>query len=39
MKLNPKGDFKGDLDEASNWDNFTIPPGETHVCSTSKDRA
>jgi hypothetical protein len=31
MKLNPKGDFKGDLDEASNWDNFTIPAGKTHV--------
>jgi hypothetical protein len=30
-KLNPKGDFKGDLEEASNWDNFTIDPGETHV--------
>ncbi len=31
MKLNPKADPKGDLDEASNWDNFTIAPGETHV--------
>ena len=31
MKLNPKADPKGDLDEASNWDNFTIPPGGTHV--------
>ncbi len=31
MKLNPKGDFKGDLEEASNWDNYTIPPGQTHV--------
>jgi len=30
-KLNPKADPKGDLDEASNWDNFTIDPGETHV--------
>jgi len=29
--LNPKADPKGDLDEASNWDNFTIDPGETHV--------
>jgi hypothetical protein len=31
MKLNPKGDFKGDLEEPSNWDNFTIQPGKTHV--------
>ena len=31
MKLNPKADPKGDFDEASNWDNFTIPPGGTHV--------
>ncbi len=30
-KLNPKADPKGDLDEASNWDNFTVDPGETHV--------
>jgi hypothetical protein len=30
-KLNPKADPRGDLDEASNWDNFRVPPGETHV--------
>ena len=31
MKLNPKADPKGDLDEDSNWDNFNIAPGKTHV--------
>src|ERR1039458_2455830 len=31
MKLNPKAEPKGDLDEASNWDNYTIPAGGTHV--------
>lgn len=30
-KLNPKADPRGDLDEQSNWDNFRVPPGETHV--------
>ena len=30
-KLNPKADPRGDLDEQSNYDNFTVPPGETHV--------
>jgi len=30
-RINPKADPRGDLDEASNYDNFTIPPGETHV--------
>jgi Protein of unknown function (DUF2961) len=30
-KLNPKADPRGDLDEASNWDNFQVDPGETHV--------
>ncbi|MCL5096053.1 MAG: DUF2961 domain-containing protein [Candidatus Omnitrophica bacterium] len=30
-KLNPNAEPRGDLDEASNWDNFTVPPGETHV--------
>lgn len=29
--INPKADPRGDLDEASNWDNFRVPPGETHV--------
>jgi hypothetical protein len=30
-KLNPKAEPRGDLDEQSNWDNFRVPPGETHV--------
>lgn len=30
-RLDPKADPKGDLEEASNWDNFRVPPGETHV--------
>lgn len=30
-KLNPQADPRGDLDEASNWDNFNVAPGETHV--------
>jgi hypothetical protein len=30
-KLNPHGEPRGDRDEASNWDNFRVPPGETHV--------
>jgi hypothetical protein len=30
-KLDPKAEPRGDLDEASNWDNFRVAPGETHV--------
>ena len=30
-KINPKADPRGDLDEASNWDNFNVAPGATHV--------
>ena len=30
-KFDPKAEPRGDLDEASNWDNFTVPPGATHV--------
>jgi len=30
-KPNPKADPKGDLEEASNWDNFRVPPGRTNV--------
>ena len=30
-KRDPKADPKGDLEEASNWDNFRVAPGETHV--------
>ncbi len=35
-KLNPKADPRGDLDEASNYDNFNVPPGETHVLLDAK---
>ena len=35
-KLNPKADPRGDLEEASNYDNFTVPPGETHVLMDEK---
>jgi hypothetical protein len=30
-KYDPKADPRGDLDVQSNWDNFNIAPGETHV--------
>jgi len=30
-KYDPKADPRGDDNEQSNWDNFNIPPGETHV--------
>lgn len=30
-KFDPKAEPRGDLDETSNWDNFTVPPGATHV--------
>ncbi|MBN2505151.1 MAG: DUF2961 domain-containing protein [Verrucomicrobia bacterium] len=30
-KLDPKADPRGDLNEASNYDNFRVPAGETHV--------
>jgi hypothetical protein len=30
-KYNPRADPRGDDNEQSNWDNFNIPPGETHV--------
>ncbi len=29
--LRPQAPPRGDHDEASNWDNFRVPPGETHV--------
>ena len=35
-KLNPKADPKGDLEEGSNYDNFTIAPGQTHVLLDEK---
>jgi hypothetical protein len=31
QKLNPKAEPRGDLDEQSNWDNFRVSPGQTHV--------
>src|SRR3974390_1784145 len=31
QKLNPRADPRGDLDEQSNWDNFRVAPGQTHV--------
>ena len=36
MKLNPKAEPRGDLEEASNSDNFRIPPGATHVLMDEK---
>jgi hypothetical protein len=30
-RYDPKAEPRGDLDEQSNWDNFNIPPGQTHV--------
>ncbi len=35
-RINPDADPRGDLDEASNWDNFNILPGETHVLMDKK---
>lgn len=31
FKRNPQADPRGDLTEASNWDNFRVAPGDTHV--------
>ena len=30
-RYNPKADPRGDEDVQSNWDNFNVPPGGTHV--------
>ena len=30
-KYDPKADPRGDADDQSNWDNFSVAPGETHV--------
>ncbi|MBM3294987.1 MAG: DUF2961 domain-containing protein [Candidatus Aminicenantes bacterium] len=30
-RYDPKADFKGDGEVQSNWDNFNVPPGGTHV--------
>jgi hypothetical protein len=35
-KYDPKAEPKGDLDEASNFDNYTVPPGQTHVLLDEK---
>jgi hypothetical protein len=34
--INPEAEPRGDLDEASNWDNFNVLPGETHVLMDKK---
>src|SRR5512140_208182 len=31
VKLIPNAPPRGDLDEQSNWDNFRVAPGQTHV--------
>jgi hypothetical protein len=35
-KLLPKADPKGDLEEASNWDNYRVAPGATHTIMDEK---
>ncbi len=35
-KLIPTAEPKGDLEEGSNYDNFRIPPGQTHVLLDAK---
>jgi hypothetical protein len=30
-KYDPKADFRGDTDIQSNWDNYNVSPGGTHV--------
>lgn len=32
----PTADFRGDADVQSNWDNFNVPPGGTHVLMDAK---
>ena len=36
QKLNPRAEPRGDLDEQSNWDNFRVPAGQTHVLLDEK---
>jgi hypothetical protein len=36
QKLNPRAEPRGDLDEQSNWDNFRVAPGQTHVLLDEK---
>src|SRR3990172_5819698 len=35
-KLDPKADPRGDTKEESNWDNYRVPPGATHVLLDEK---
>ena len=35
-RIDPRAEPRGDLEEASNYDNFTVPPGETHVLMDEK---
>jgi hypothetical protein len=35
-KLNPNAEPRGDLSEESNWDNFRVAPGQTHVLLDAK---
>lgn len=35
-KYNPQAEPRGDRDEASNWDNFRVEPGQTHVLMDEK---
>ena len=35
-RIYPRAEPKGDLEEPSNFDNFTVPPGETHVLMDEK---
>src|SRR5580765_896519 len=36
QKLSPNAEPRGDLDEQSNWDNFRVAPGQTHVLLDAK---
>ncbi|MGH7967537.1 MAG: DUF2961 domain-containing protein, partial [Limisphaerales bacterium] len=36
QKINPNAEPRGDLDEESNWDNFHVAPGQTHVLLDAK---
>jgi hypothetical protein len=36
QKLNPKAEPRGDLEEQSNWDNYRVAPGKTHVLLDEK---
>lgn len=36
QKLDPKADPRGDLSEESNWDNYRVAPGTTHVLMDEK---